>query len=461
MLPGRHRESISPAWKALSDQLNRGPATRPSRLLRWLSGRGITPEAVTANDLEMFGTELRESTLAKRPEETWRGVRWAWNKAERTIAGWPAITLTIPRRRQPYTFLWSAFPASLKADVDHYLDRLGGRDLIEDLPFRPVRAETLAYRERQLRTFASALVHRGRAAASLKSVADLIEFNTFKEGLRFFLERNGNQTSIFIHNLACTLKGIARHHVKVDQPTLDKMMSVIKRLEVPIKGLTRRNRDRLRPFDDPTNVHALIVLPQRLMKEAASAKRNPRRAALLTQTAVAIEILLMAPIRVRNLLALEFDHNLVTAGSTLHLVFEKHEVKNRQIIDVPLPRESADLIKEYRDRYLPCISAPGRRELFPGKHGGAKFHGTLRQQIARTVLRYTGLKMNPHLFRHARVKIHLDRHPGEYGIVSTALGHASIDTTRNFYAGSEIAAAMRHFDDVILALRRRPPERRP
>jgi hypothetical protein len=135
MLPGRHRESISPAWKALSDQLNRGPATRLSRLLRWLSGRGITPEAVTANDLEMFGTELRESTLGKRPEETWRGVRRAWNKAERTIAGWPAITLTIPRRRQPYTFPWSAFPASLKADVDHYLDRLGGRDLIEDLPF--------------------------------------------------------------------------------------------------------------------------------------------------------------------------------------------------------------------------------------------------------------------------------------------------------------------------------------
>ena len=169
----------------------------------------------------------------------------------------------------------------------------------------------------------------------------------------------------------------------------------------------------------------------------------------------------MAPIRVRNLLALEFDRNLVTAGSTLHLVFEEHEVKNRQIIDIPLPRESADLIKEYRDRYLPCISAPGRGELFPGKHDGAKFHGTLRQQIARTVLRYTGLKMNPHLFRHARVKIHLDRHPGEYGIVSTVLGHASIDTTRSFYAGSEIAAAMRHFDDVILALRRRPAGRRP
>src|SRR5262245_23783868 len=80
MLPGRQREPISPAWVALSYKLNRGQATRLSRLLRWLSGRGLTPEAVTTHDLEVFGTELRESTLAKSPEETWRGVGRTWNK---------------------------------------------------------------------------------------------------------------------------------------------------------------------------------------------------------------------------------------------------------------------------------------------------------------------------------------------------------------------------------------------
>src|SRR5262245_27600747 len=116
MLPGRHRDPISPTWEALSYKLNRGPAICLSRLLRWLSGRGITPETVTTNDLQMFATELRESTLAKRPEETWREVGRAWNKAKQTIAGWPAITLTIPKRRQSYSFPWSAFPAAFKAD---------------------------------------------------------------------------------------------------------------------------------------------------------------------------------------------------------------------------------------------------------------------------------------------------------------------------------------------------------
>ena len=127
-------------------------------------------------------------------------------------------------------------------------------------------------------------------------------------------------SSIFIFNLARTLKAITRHHVKVGQTTLDEMTTIIKRIEVLTKGLTRRNRDRLRPFDDPANLQALIELPQRLMKEAGSGKLGPRTA-LLAQTAAAIEILLMEPIRLRNLLSLEFDKNLIWSGSTLHLVF--------------------------------------------------------------------------------------------------------------------------------------------
>ena len=81
--------------------------------------------------------------------------------------------MAIPKKRQPYTFPWSYFPPSLKDDVDRYLDRIAEHDLLEDLPFRPVRAETVAFRERQLRTFASALVHRGREPASLRRIADL------------------------------------------------------------------------------------------------------------------------------------------------------------------------------------------------------------------------------------------------------------------------------------------------
>lgn len=458
MMPGRHRAPLSAEWQALADRLDGGQAIRLSRLFHWLTDHGITPTGVTVGDLEAFGTALRDSTLAKKPEEAWRGTAWAWNKAQRAVGGWPAITVTVTKRRQPYTLPWSVFPPSLKADVDRYLDRLAGRDLLEDLPFRPARPETVAFREHQLRTFASALVHRGRDPATLRCIADLVEFETFKDGLRFFLERRGDKTSVSLHNFAGTLKAIARHHVKADAATLDRMHAVVKRLELPSHGLTRKNRDRLRPFDDPAMVQALIELPHRLMDRASRGKPNARAAALLAQMAVAIEILVMAPIRLKNLLDLEPDRSLVAAGTTLHLVFEPNEVKNGEVIDIPLPTESAELIKLYSERYLPLLAPAGNSMLFPGEGVGAKSRSTFRQQLGRAIFQYTGLRMNPHLFRHARAKIHLDRHPGEYAIVGTALGHRSIDTTREFYTGFENAAAMRRFDELILALRRRPKE---
>jgi hypothetical protein len=57
----------------------------------------------------------------------------------------------IPTRRTAWTLPWSAFPESLHQDVIRYLDRLGGRDPLEELPYRPVRPLTLRHREYQLR----------------------------------------------------------------------------------------------------------------------------------------------------------------------------------------------------------------------------------------------------------------------------------------------------------------------
>ena len=50
--------------------------------------------------------------------------------------------------------------------------------------------------------------------------------------------------------------------------------------------------------------------------------------------------------------------------------------------------------------------------------------------------------------------------PGAYESVRRLLGHSSIATTTNFYAGSETAAAVRHYDEVVLRLRERPAAER-
>jgi integrase len=62
--------------------------------------------------------------------------------------------------------------------------------------------------------------------------------------------------------------------------------------------------------------------------------------------------------------------------------------------------------------------------------------------------------VNAHLFRHIGAKLYLDAHPGAYEVVRRVLGHRSMDTTTGFYTGLETAAAVRHFDETILRLRK-------
>jgi len=460
MLPGRQRQPLSPAWQALYDRLSNGRQMRLSRLLRYLSARGIEPAMATEVDGELFAKSLREETLLTNPQATWRGMVWAWNRSREEVPGWPGLSFALESRRKTYSLPWTAFPPSLKAEIDGNLDRLVGTDLTEEAPHRPVRPATRRLREQQLRAFASALVRRGRDPATIRGLADLVNLDACKEGLRFFLDRQGGTSTRSVQDLACTLKTVAKHWVKTDAATLDALGAIVRRLSIRRRGMTAKNRERLRPLDDPEIRCALVNLPPRLMRMAESGKLRPMRAAVLAQIAVAIEILLMAPIRIRNLIAIELDRHLVRPARTrgaLHIVIPGEEVKNGAELDYPLPDESSALVGRYVEHFRLFLAPPQSQALFPGRDGRPKSPRTLAEQITKTVFRFVGIKVNPHLFRHIAAKLHLDQHPGEHGVVTQALGNRSIDVTAAHYAGLETTAAVRHFDKTILALRHRNP----
>jgi integrase len=192
---------------------------------------------------------------------------------------------------------------------------------------------------------------------------------------------------------------------------------------------------------------------------AAARIRNVRSGALQAQTAVAIEILLMTAIRIRNLATLDLDQNIIfpVSGKALYLVVEPEAVKNREPLEFPLAEESIELLerylREFRSRLAPRVTTA----LFPRKGGRPKTTRTLRKQISDTVHCYTGLRMHPHVFRHAVAKLYLDANPGAYEVVRRVLRHKSIDTTIGYYTGLETASAVRHLDKTILGLRRTGP----
>jgi len=466
--PGRNRNDLSLEWLELSTRLSRSDKIALSRLLRFLSGRGIGPAAVTAETFDEYREHLDRSLL-KRPSETFAMTARAWQRAARAVEGWPQIAVSIPDRRRQWVFKWDRLPESLYRDCRAWLDRLGGCDLLEDAPFRPVRPATLAHREWQILAFASAVMRMGRDPETLTCLADLVEMETFKTGLRFFLEREGGPTTA-IADLASVLKAVARHHVHAEPVHLDRMAGIICRLAPGRVGLTQTNRTRLRSFDDRTNIGALLNLPAELMRQARR-HRNPRRGAVRAQLAAAIEILLMAPIRMGNLAKLDIEQDLVRPGRgrALHIVISPEKVKNREPLEHPLPLDSIDLVERYIREFRPHLTAAGNTALFPGIGTGSKNQAFFGTQISRTIRAYTGLRVHPHLFRHITAKLFLDANPGNYEVVRRTLGHRSIDTTNAFYTGLETAAAVRHFDETILRLRRqssaaphtRPKERNP
>jgi integrase len=314
---------------------------------------------------------------------------------------------------------------------------------------------TLAHREWQIRAFASALVRMDRDPATLTSLRDLVEIDAFKSGLRFFLDREGGAPTTAIADLASSLKAVARHHVRVEPRHLDRMGSIIRRLAPGRGGLTETNRTRLRPFDERRNVVALLTLPDMLMRQARR-QRNVRRGAVRAQLAVAIEILLMAPVRMSNLVKLDIERNLVRPGRSraLHIVIAAEEVKNREPLEYPLPPESVELLERYIGEFRPNLTSRENSALFPGVAGGPKNQAFFGEQISRTVRAHTGLRVHPHLFRHIAAKLFLDANPGAYEVVRRVLAHRSIDTTTGFYTGLETPAAVRHFDKTILDLRK-------
>ena len=159
-----------------------------------------------------------------------------------------------------------------------------------------------------------------------------------------------------------TLLSIARHWVKFGnkkkaEQHIAEMQEMAKTLRVEHKGLTERNLARLWQFDDPNNVEALLNLPQRLFARA-EAMRHGQRAAVLVQTAVAIAILLFAPMRMRNLSMIDIEQHLVRPGrkrDVLLIVFERSEVKNRQWLDYPVPDDAILWLERYLAEYRPLL----------------------------------------------------------------------------------------------------------
>jgi integrase len=452
------RPQPTPAWQMLASALVGGGQWRGlTRLIRYCSSYWIEPESVDDATVEAFRTYLHNATTAAKPDKLTRMACLAWNRAVDEIAGWPQRHLTVPNFRRIVGLPWTDFPASLQREHSEWLGVLSGQHPFDTrAPIKPLRPATLHAKSEQVRRFASAVVRSGTPIEVLTSFAVLLEPQHVNSGLTWFLRRDGKSTpSTF--EMTATLVHIAQHWLQLDQSALELLRRARDRLRCRQKGMTSKNWERLHALCEPARVDRLLALPGKLAR-LAKRMNSPRQAALAVQTAVAIEILLTAPIRLGNLARLDLRRH-VTLGQRgrarhVRLCIDGAEVKNGMRLDYELQGESAKLLRDYINQCLPALSDGSPGSLFPGAKGGPKHVVTISGQITKAMHDHLGLAVNPHLFRHFAAKLYLDEHPGEFAVVSRLLGHRSVQTTLDFYAAFDNEAAARRYHDTVLLKRR-------
>jgi hypothetical protein len=112
--PGRNPNGLSPEWFKLSNKLpSRSDKIALSRLLHFLSGRGIGPHTVTTESFDEYQQHLDQSLL-KRPAETFALTARAWQRAIDAVEGWPQIEVSIPDRTRRWVSTWDRFPVSTR-----------------------------------------------------------------------------------------------------------------------------------------------------------------------------------------------------------------------------------------------------------------------------------------------------------------------------------------------------------
>lgn len=304
---------------------------------------------------------------------------------------------------------------------------------------------------------ASALVLRGHALESITGLAVLVVPTNAKEILRFFLERSGGKSTARIHHLACLLKSIGKRWVKLDEPPLEELRAMCRRLAIRENGMMDKNRGRLRQFDDEANIRTLVSLPEKIIKRLRKSDRGQRKDALQVQFALAIAILLVAAPRIANLTGIRVDQHIKYARpgakGVTYIVIPGEETKTGEPQEVALPAWLARLLDLFITHYRPRLLDGPSEWLFPNPAGARRSTACFARQIERAVNQHTGLIINAHLFRHLAVKLCHRANPGDMETPRRLLNHRSIQTTQRFYAEFDTQAAHTRYDDILDGLR--------
>ncbi len=458
VLPGRDVSGLDPAWERLAATI---PDLRRrnglSRIMSYFSRHNIGPDQVRPAHFDQFQQALVHQSLHAKPEVLYRKILALWNSAAEDIEGWPPKAPPPTKDTRCYSLEWDALPDGFQRDVEAYLTARTDDDPFAEHYARPLSPSTVRARRLHLRQLASALLDSGEVSASELTGLDVLLLPRNAEiALRRLMERDGSKVVFQRGTQTRTLLATAKW-MRRPAGEIDRLARFAQRLTPRRSGMAPKNRRRLRQFDLPANLEALLTLPQRVLAETLPEENVDRATAQRFMCAIAVELLTVAPVRMKNLAALELDRHFRATRrgreEVVHIVIPSEETKNGVPFETPLPRKTARMISVYVENYRPQLGGERSNHLFPGRDKPGRLPGSLGNTISKFILRETGLQMHPHLFRQLAGKMYLDHHPDQLEVVRQFLGHRRSETTEGTYVEFEVARAHARFLEMLCARR--------
>jgi integrase len=446
---------LTPEWARFRDGLERPIRARLYNFIRYCSARGIDPSSVDDTIFQDYWTYRTEFTGLASGNATRRPMVRAWNTCVAAREGWSLQPLTEPPIKVAKP-AWEEFPEGLRRGIDNYLAGLAKpRRSANGKRVHPCSPTTIANRRAELVAFIRMAVRLGFPLKGLTSLTALLNPDVVEKVLDAYWQKNGKEPKTGTIDLGWKLLRMARETGCLDHAALKRLDEISATLEPHRReGLTQKNLQLIRQVLTDGVWSEVVSLPNALMQEARALKDHaPIKAAVSAQLAVAIAILTLAPIRLRNLICIELGQNLNKPGgpnSPYWLVFPHYDVKNRVDLNFQFDDALTGLIDEYIHEFRPTLlrgtNAPW---LFPGEGGQPKMKLFFSKQITERILKATGLRITVHQFRHAAAAIYLKHRPGDYETVRRLLGHRNIWTTIKFYCGLETMEATQQFGKLI------------
>ena len=451
---GRSRfRPLSVEWLALRNAFGEEPLLwKLSRLMAFCSTHNILPQAVDDATIESFRAELCKSAEVAKPEQKVRDAITAWNKLSAMAVDMALPTLSVPEKLVPgWTIAPEKFPTPLQADVAAWQLKYSHIDPdAEEGPITASAPKTLKLYRHHVFKAASALVLSGCAIESITSLGCLVEIETFKTIMKYLRARQGGEKTVALFGLARTLISVARNHENLGGAHIKRMVRI--RANYIPEDKPSRSETRIEAFDDEVLMGQLLHLPEALLREAEHPRTKPRRARVLAQVAIALEIEMHAPFRLENLVAINIKQHIkkVTINGQRRWIvkFEPWETKNHMRLVFELPTHVVKFIERA------CALYPQTNGfLFPGTRGSHKNDGLFSKQIKQVVERRLGTEFHLHMMRGIVATIQVTENVNGIEGARAILGDRDDKVVRKFYTKSAEKKLIRQAQETVQKVR--------